>query len=148
MVWLVDGAQSYSRKPMVPFPKERKVVMAKYRSDRINEELKREISDILQNDIKDPGLGFVSVVLVEVSRDLHQAKVYYSVMGNHDDIQSTKDALKRSAGFIRREVANRLALRYTPELVFIYDDSIEHGIRIAQIINKENAKQGNHHEEE
>ncbi|MEE0776164.1 MAG: 30S ribosome-binding factor RbfA [Bacillota bacterium] len=122
--------------------------MAKYRYDRIGEELKREISDILQNEIKDPGLGFVSIILVEVSGDLRQAKVYYSVMGDEDSIRSTKEVMKRCSGFIRREIANRLALRYTPELVFIYDDSIEHGIRIAQIINDENAKQEKRNEKE
>lgn len=123
-------------------------MMAKYRNDRINEELKREISDILQNDIKDPGMGFVSIVLAEVAGDLRQAKIYYSVMGDDDAVQSTKSALKRSAGYIRREIAKRLDLRYTPELVFIYDDSIEHGIHIAQILQNENKKQENRNEEE
>lgn len=117
------------------------IPLAKYRYDRIGEEIKREISDIILNDLKDPGMGFVSIVLVDVSGDMRCAKVYYSVMGNEEAIASTKEALKRSAGFIRREIAGRLSLRYTPELNFIYDDSIEHGIRIAKIINEENAKQ-------
>lgn len=116
--------------------------MAKFRGNRINEELKREISDVLQNDIKDPGLGMVSVVLCDVSRDLSVAKVYYSVLGDAETVESTREAIKRSTGFIRREVSQRLSLRHTPELVFIYDDSIEHGIRIAQIISEENAKHG------
>ncbi len=122
--------------------------MAKFRGNRINEELKREISDILQNEIKDPGLGMVSIVLCDVSRDLSVAKVYYSVLGNEAAVESSKEAIKRGTGFIRREVSRRLSLRHTPELVFIYDDSIEHGIKIAQIINEENAKHGKSHEEE
>ncbi|MDO4542268.1 MAG: 30S ribosome-binding factor RbfA [Bacillota bacterium] len=121
--------------------------MANFRSNRINEELKREISDILQNEIKDPGLGMVSIVLCDVSRDLSVAKVYYSVLGSQEAVESTRETIKRSAGFIRREVSSRLSLRHTPELVFIYDDSIEHGIKIAQLINEENAKHGKKDEE-
>ena len=90
----------------------------------------------------------VSIVLCDVSRDLSVAKVYYSVLGNEAAVESSKEAIKRGAGFIRREVSRRLSLRHTPELVFIYDDSIEHGIKIAQIINEENSKHGKSHEEE
>ncbi len=122
--------------------------MSKHRDDRIGEELKKEISDILQNEIKDPDLGFVSIVLVEVSRDLRVAKIYYSVMGSEEEIAKTKQAVKRAAGFVRHEVAGRLSLRYTPELVFIYDNSIEHGIRINRILNEEIKKQGSEDEKE
>ena len=122
--------------------------MSKHRDDRIGEELKKEISDILQNEIKDPDLGFVSIVLVEVSRDLRVAKIYYSVMGSEEEIAKTKQAVKRGAGFVRHELAGRLSLRYTPELVFIYDNSIEHGIRISRIINEEIKKQGSEHKDE
>ncbi len=122
--------------------------MSKHRDDRIGEELKKEISDILQNEIKDPDLGFVSIVLVEVSRDLRVAKIYYSVMGSEEEIAKTKQAVKRAAGFVRHELAGRLSLRYTPELVFIYDNSIEHGIRISRIINEEIKKQGSEHKDE
>ncbi|HMM05748.1 MAG TPA: 30S ribosome-binding factor RbfA [Clostridiales bacterium] len=126
--------------------------MSKHRDDRIGEELKKEISDIIQNEMKDPDLGFVSIVLVEVSRDLRVAKIYYSVMGSEEEIAKTKQAMKRSAGFVRHELAGRLSLRYTPELVFIYDNSIEHGIRINRILNeeikKETKKQGSEDEKE
>lgn len=122
--------------------------MSKHRYDRIGEELKKEISDILQNDIKDPDLGFVSIVLVDVSRDLRVAKVYYSVMGSEEEIEKTKQAVKRAAGFVRHEIAGRLSLRYAPELVFNYDNSIEHGIRISKILNDEIKKQGSENEKE
>lgn len=121
--------------------------MAKHRDDRVGEELKREISDILTNEVKDPDLGFVSVVLVDVSRDLRVAKVYYSVMGSDTEIEKTKAAMKRLAGFVRHEIAGRLSLRYTPELVFVYDNSIEHGIRISRILNEEIKKQDSDHDE-
>ena len=114
--------------------------MAKFRYDRIGEELKREISDILMHEIKDPDLGFVSVLSVDVTSDLQQAKVYFSVMGGAEQVAAGQEVVKRSAGFIRRELAHRLSLRHTPELIFIYDNSIEHGIRIAQLLNEENQK--------
>ena len=119
--------------------------MAKHRDSRVNEELRKEISDILFQEIKNPDIGFVSIVKVDVSHDLSVAKVYYSVMGNEEEIAKTQRAMKRSAGFIRHELAGRLSLRHTPELVFLFDDSIEHGIRIAKIL--ENDKKKNQHEE-
>ncbi|MGI5873048.1 MAG: 30S ribosome-binding factor RbfA [Bacillota bacterium] len=119
--------------------------MAKHRDSRVNEELRKEISDILFQEIKNPDIGFVSIVKVDVSHDLSVAKVYYSVMGSEEEIAKTQRAMKRSAGFIRHELAGRLSLRHTPELVFLFDDSIEHGIRIAKIL--EDDKKKNQHEE-
>ena len=119
--------------------------MAKHRDSRVNEELRKEISDILFQEIKNPDIGFVSIVKVDVSHDLNVAKVYYSVMGSEEEIAKTQRAMKRSAGFIRHELAGRLSLRHTPELVFLFDDSIEHGIRIAKIL--EDDKKKNQHEE-
>jgi ribosome-binding factor A len=119
--------------------------LAKHRDSRVNEELRKEISDILFQEIKNPDIGFVSIVKVDVSHDLSVAKVYYSVMGSEEEIAKTQRAMKRSAGFIRHELAGRLSLRHTPELVFLFDDSIEHGIRIAKIL--EDDKKKNQHEE-
>jgi ribosome-binding factor A len=124
------------------------IPLSKHRDDRIGEELRKEISDIILNEIKDPDLGFVSIVLVDVSRDLRVAKVYYSVMGSDEEIEKTKNAIKRAAGFVRHEIAGRISLRYAPELVFIYDNSIEHGIKISKIINEEIKKQGSENEKE
>jgi ribosome-binding factor A len=116
------------------------ISLAKHRDSRISEELKKEISDILFQDIKDPDIGFVSIIKADVSHDLRVAKVYYSVIGDDEVVEKTQKAMKRSAGFIRRELAARMSLRYTPELVFIYDTSIEHGIKIAKILEDENKK--------
>lgn len=114
--------------------------MAKHRDSRINEELRKVISDVILHDIKDPDVGFVSIVRADVSHDLRTAKIYYSVMGDAGETGKTKAALKRCSGFIRRQVADKLDLRYTPELNFIFDDSIEHGIRIAHILEEEKKK--------
>lgn len=108
--------------------------MAGYRMDRINEDIRRELSDIIRN-LKDPRItGLVSVLKVEVTSDLSYAKVYVSVVGG-----SAEDAvkgLKSAAGFARRELSSRLMIRKTPELKFVLDDSIEHSARIARMLNE------------
>lgn len=106
------------------------------RSDRVGDEIKKVIADLIQNDIKDPRMPeMVSVVTVEVSRDLSHAWVYISVLGDETARQNCADVLSRAAGFIRREVAARIRLRITPELHFCFDDSIERGIRISRLID-------------
>ena len=107
------------------------------RIDRISEEVRRELSDIIQNDVKDPRLPeFVSVTGVRVVKDLKHAKVYISVLGTPEQKQEAIKALIHAAGFIRREIGHRVRIRYTPELHFELDDSIEHGIRINQLISE------------
>ncbi|HHY23488.1 MAG TPA: 30S ribosome-binding factor RbfA [Clostridiaceae bacterium] len=104
---------------------------------RISEEIKREISNIIQNDLKDPRLPeFVSVLSVDTTRDLRYAKVYVSVYGNEEEKKKAMEGLKNAAGFIRREIGQRIKLRYTPELLFELDNSIEYGIYINKLINE------------
>jgi ribosome-binding factor A len=107
--------------------------MPGYRLDRLNEDIKRELSDIIRN-LKDPRLtGLVSVLRVDVSGDLSYAKVYISAVGC--DAEVARKVLKNASGFIRHELSARLTIRKTPELRFIRDDSIEHSARIAEILN-------------
>jgi len=106
------------------------------RINRISEEVKREISNIIQGELKDPRLPeFVSVTSVNVTRDLRYAKVYISILGNDEEKKAALQGLKNAAGFIRREIGQRIKLRYTPELQFELDNSIEHGIYISKLIN-------------
>ena len=109
--------------------------MSGYRIDRVSEDIKREIAAIMR-ELKDPRIqGLLTVVNVEVSSDASFAKVYISAM---EGIQAAKEAvagLKNAAGYIRREVGQRLRLRKTPELRFVADDSIEHGMSIAKMLN-------------
>lgn len=107
--------------------------MAHYRSSRLGEELKKEIYEIIKNDVKDPRVGFVSIISVEVSGDLRHAKVFVSVLDD-GEVKQTLDALKKAAGFIRREIANRIQLRYTPELSFVHDESIAYGAKITKLL--------------
>ncbi len=107
------------------------------RSDRVGDEIRKVIADLLQNEIKDPRLpAMVSVVDVQASRDLSHAKVYISVYGDDAARKNCAAALRSAAGFIRREVAARIHLRITPELHFNIDNSIERGIRISRLIDE------------
>ncbi len=111
--------------------------MANYsRTDRISEEVKRELSSILR-EIKDPRLPMMtSVVAVSVTKDLKFAKAYISVMGTDEQKKEAFSALKSASGFIRREVGHRLNLRNTPEFTFVVDDSIEYGAHINEILKE------------
>ncbi|HEY9062386.1 MAG TPA: 30S ribosome-binding factor RbfA [Pseudobacteroides sp.] len=106
------------------------------RTSRISEEMRKEISSIIMSELKDPRLpSMVSVVSVNVTKDLRHAKVYISVLGNEEDKKNAQEGLRSAAGFIRREVGHRMQLRYTPEMHFEIDDSIEHGVYMTKLIN-------------
>ncbi len=107
-----------------------------HRADRVSEEILKEISQIVQREMKDPGLGLVSVVQVELTRDLGHANVYVSVLGPDEDKTRSFNALKRGSGFVRSLLGKRLGLRHVPEIVFHMDDSIERGIRIQRILKE------------
>ena len=110
------------------------------RLGRINEELMKAISHIITYELKNPDVtGMISVTRCKVTPDLKYAKVYVSLL-NSKNVEKTMQGLKNSAGFIRSQVAKKVNLRITPELVFEYDDSIEHGEKIDNIL-KEISKQ-------
>lgn len=109
---------------------------------KINEEVMRELADIIRRKLKDPRVSnFCSVMSVEVAPDLKTAKAYISVLGNQDDLQKTIDGLKSSAGFIRHELARTVNLRNTPEIEFIPDSSIAYGVHMSQLIDEVNHKE-------
>lgn len=111
--------------------------MNKKRLNRISEEVKRVVSELIQREIKDPRINpFTSVTKVEVTNDLSYANIYISIMGNDDDKQNTLEGLKSARGFIRREIGNRIDLRHAPEPVFHIDESIEHSLYISKLIDK------------
>ena len=106
------------------------------RSDRLGDLIQREISDILHRRIKDPRIGFCTIMRVDVSDDLRHAKVRVSIMGTESKQKSTLVGLKSASGFIRREIGRRIALRHTPEIVFVLDKSVVESLRIAQLISE------------
>ena len=104
------------------------------RIQRIDEEYKKELSQIIGFELKDPNItGMISVTKVKVTTDLKYAKIYISIL-NSKNTKKTLEGLKKSSGFIRTELAKRVNLRNTPELIFEIDDSMEKGDRIEQIL--------------
>lgn len=106
------------------------------RFERINEELKKEISHIISYELNNPNVtGLISVTKAKITPDLKYAKVYVSIL-NSKNIKETLAGLKKSSGYIRTEIAKRINLRITPELIFELDDSIEYGAKIDSILRE------------
>ncbi|WP_040948717.1 30S ribosome-binding factor RbfA [Gorillibacterium massiliense] len=112
--------------------------MAKNRTGRVAEEIKKELSRIIQQELKDPGIGFLTITGVEVTNDLSQAKVFLSVLGSEEQKESTLRALARGTGFLRSELGKRIRLRVMPELLFKLDTSIDYSMHIEELLHKIN----------
>ena len=110
------------------------ISMAKHRPNRLAETLKEEISELIRLGLKDPRLGFVSITRVDVAGDLSHARVYVSVLGTEGEGKISLDVLNGAAGFVRTEIGKKIRLRHVPEIVFVYDSSIEHGAHIAKLL--------------
>ncbi len=107
------------------------------RTERINDQLREEISDLIRRELKDPRIGgLVTITEVDVAPDLSHGKVFVSVMGTEEERRSTLKALDAAAHFLQRELRRRLTIRRMPELEFVRDDSLEHGARILNLIDK------------
>ena len=108
-----------------------------HRIERVNTLILREISELIQHQLRDPRLDeFVTVTEVETSSDLKYAKVFVSCIGGKQQEQKILGVLNSAAGFLRKELARNLKLRHTPELSFHWDNSIEHGDRILRLIDQ------------
>lgn len=106
------------------------------RPKRVQEALRREISVIVQKEIKDSRMGFTTVTKVEISKDLKNATVYYSVLGTEKEKRNTKFALSSAEGYIRKLIGDRIQMRFIPEIRFKIDKSIEHSQKIFDILEK------------
>jgi ribosome-binding factor A len=106
------------------------------RLDRVNQVIREEISMLLQRELKDPRLGFVTVTAVETTRDLRSAKVFVSVLGDESQWAASLAALLSARGFIRNWLRQHLDLRVTPELDFRADRSMEHAARIQELLKQ------------
>jgi ribosome-binding factor A len=118
----------------------------KKRSNRIikiNEEIRKEISFLINNSLKDPRVNrMTSVVSVDTTPDLKYCKIFVSVLGDVKSQEDTLEGLNRSTGFIRNELAKRINLRNTPELTFVVDQSIEYGMNMSRLIDEVNKPKG------
>jgi ribosome-binding factor A len=106
------------------------------RPDRIADQIRSELGALLAREVHDPGLGFVTITRVQVSRDLQQARVFYTVLGDEKSRRQSDRALHRALPFLRRQIGARLRLKRVPELHFFYDESIAGQDRIEQLINE------------
>lgn len=106
------------------------------RIEKVNQLIRREIGMIIQEEIQDPRLQFVTITHADVSPDLQTAKVGFSIIGDKQQIEMVLQTLNHAKGYIKRLIAKRVQLRYIPEIYFVYDDSIEYGARIEQTIQE------------
>jgi ribosome-binding factor A len=106
------------------------------RPDRVADQIRSELASLLAREVHDPGIGFVTLTRVQVTPDLQQARVRYTALGDEKTRAASARALERAAPFLRRQLGARLRLRRTPELRFIYDESIAGQDRIEQILNE------------
>ena len=121
----------------------------KLRIEKLQELIKQEMSKMLLTDLKDPRIGFVTVTDVEMTGDLREAKIYVSVMGGAEQVKSSLEGLNSALGFVRREIGQRIRLRFTPEISFALDTSLDYGDHIQKLLlqvegdkNADNAKGG------
>jgi len=111
----------------------------KTRMIRINDEIARVAAELIRSEMSDPRVGsVVSVLRAETTSDLKHCKIFVSVLGDEDTQKETMGALGKAAGFIRKRVAEIINLRQTPEIKFIFDDSIKHGMRMRKLIEEVN----------
>lgn len=110
--------------------------MASSRPIRVGDQIRMEISDLLARQVRDPGIGFITVIEVRVTPDLQQARVYYTTLGDDRARRETARALQRATPFLRRQLGGRLRLRRVPELQFFFDEGIERQQRVEQILQE------------
>ncbi|HZQ61382.1 MAG TPA: 30S ribosome-binding factor RbfA [Casimicrobiaceae bacterium] len=106
-----------------------------HRATRVGDQIQRELPELLRSEVKDPRVGPVTITGVEVSPDLSHAKVFFSHFAGREHAAEAVAALQHTAGYLRRELSHRLQLYSVPQLHFVYDDSIEAGMRMTQLID-------------
>jgi ribosome-binding factor A len=106
------------------------------RAERVEGQLKKEISKILQEDLKDPRVGFVTITRIELTADLRFARIYFSIMGDDAAKEESLKGIKSAMGFIRKLIAERMNMRYVPELYFKLDNSAEYSIELEKTFER------------
>lgn len=109
------------------------------RSERVAEQVRRDLADLIRTELKDPRVGMISLTEVELTPDYAHAKVYFTTL-NAEHLDDIQRGLKRAAGFLRRELGRRIHIHTLPELHFVYDASLERGTSLSQLIDQANAR--------
>jgi ribosome-binding factor A len=110
------------------------------RAERLGHQIRIELAELIAREVKDPRIGFATVTRVELTADLHHARVFVSVLGSPEEQESSIEGLSSAGGFLRHEIGRRLALRRAPELVFILDRGAEAGEKIEMLLQEINLK--------
>jgi len=105
------------------------------RAQRVGDQIQKELADLLRNEVKDPRVGQVTVTSVEVSSDLSHATIHFTHLAGREHADEAVQALSRTAGFLRTALSHRISLYSLPQLHFVYDDSIEAGMKLSQLID-------------
>jgi len=121
--------------------------MSSGRMRRVDESMRAVLSEAIAKDLKDPRVGFVTVTGVKTSPDLRHARVYVSVLGEGDEREASLEGLRSAHGYLQRRVASELTLKHTPNLTFVYDPSVDHGMRITQLLAQTDAGGDDHADE-
>ncbi len=104
------------------------------RTDRVADLMRREIAEILLKEVKDPRLEFVTITAVRISKDLRNARVFFTSLKKGEDLERVTEGLRHAAGFVQRKIGGRLQLRNTPHITFAYDDSFETGAHMDKVL--------------
>jgi len=106
------------------------------RAQKVAQLFKKEISQIIHEELRDPRIGFITITHVEITDDLRFAKIFYSILGTEKEKEETAKALKSGEGFIRKLIGQRVRLKFIPEIRFVFDSSAEQSINIQKILDK------------
>ncbi|SFI72604.1 30S ribosome-binding factor RbfA [Nitrosomonas sp. Nm34] len=110
------------------------------RTQRIADQIQRELAVLIETEVKDPRVGRITITGVEVTRDYSHAKIYYTTLSNKEDKVAIEEGLQHASGFLRSQLSSRIRLRVIPQLHFIYDESVERGLYLSQLIDKATGK--------
>ncbi len=114
------------------------------RGQRVSEQIRRELADLIRLEVKDPRVGFITLTDVELSPDYAHAKVFFTSMTGQQGLDEIMTGLKRASGFLRRELGRRVRIHTTPQLHFVYDRSVEDGARLSKLIDDTVAEDRRH----
>ena len=106
------------------------------RKDRVSEQIRRELAELLRSELKDPRVGMISLTDVEVTADYAHAKVYFSTLAGSEKVPEVMIGLQKASGFLRRELGKRISIHMTPQLHFVFDQSLERGADLSKLIQK------------
>ncbi len=109
------------------------------RKDRVSEQIRRELADLIRTELKDPRVGMISLTEVEVTADYAHAKVFFSTLAAGDNLPAVMTGLQKASGFLRRELGKRISIHMTPQLHFVFDQSLERGADLSKLIDEASA---------